>query len=408
MTTLYKLNNSNTISWWEIEIVEDIVPGAELRPTSVDRPQDCLADSVPIGYNTWWGIDHRTQTRQTFNHQFTPASDKPSMSVHEQIRAQIDEQIARKGYSRELPSSPPELPMLAQTWADFVDKAGSYQSEVCHWPGAYIQPKLDGIRCIATPLNLYSRRNKEFTAIPHIEMVMNAFLAHPSLSTLKLDGELYIPGADLQTVQGTVSRKTADPFMYRSVEYHVFDIINKDTMTNRILLLERLAEVLDDLWAIFVPPPGLEKHMTKNCPIKVVPSAYVHGPTDSANFVSILQGTNTEFRNKGYEGVILRNPSAYYQPNYRTFDLIKYKEFADAEFMITDVIPVKNNQGVFVCKTLSGKTFKCTPAWTKERKEQILRYKDNYIGRQLTVKYERLSADGIPLKPIGVRTRDRD
>lgn len=402
MTTLYKMNNSGTISWWEIEEVRE--PLADSIADQFDNQ-----NYIPrLGYNTWWGNDHNHQTRLTDNHQYTTAANRPTMSVAEQIQAQIDEMIARKGYSREVPNSPPELPMLAQTWADFIDKCNSTQSSVEHWESAYVQPKLDGIRCIATPLTLYSRRNKEFTAIPHIEIVMNVFLSHPSIpSTIKLDGELYIQGADLQTIQGTVSRLAPDPFLYRSVEYHVFDVVDTTATTQqRQQTLLDLEAALQELWKDFSPPEGLERHKVKNCPIKIVPTQFIPHSTDSKPFNDELQKYNTEYRNAGYEGTIIRNPSSLYQPNYRTYDLIKYKEFADAEFLITQVLPAKNDMGVFLCKTLNGKTFKCSPAWTHERRRQILRYPDNYIGRQLTVKYERLSAEGIPLKPIGMLLRN--
>jgi len=404
---LYKKNNLGLISWWEIEVVEDAVPSAPTQqpPTSVASPQECLAATVPIGYNVWWGSDHTTRTRQTDNHQFTPASDKPSLSVTAQIESAINEMIARKGYSREIPSAPPELPMLAQTWADFQSKASSDQSEVAHWPDLYFQPKLDGVRCIATPLNLYSRRNLPFTSVPHIEMAMQLLLNHPEFSSIKLDGELYYHNTDLQTIQGIVSRKSYDPFLYREVTYQVFDVVAPLPYKERLTLLNRIEAELRYLWYNYSPPENLRRHRTTNCPVQFVPTGYLNMSTDNPTLPVLLQKMNNEFRSEGYEGIILRNPHALYQPDYRTFDLLKYKEFADAEFIILDVLEAKNGC-VFLCRTLNNKTFKVSPAWTTARKRQALNYKDNYIGRRLTVKYERLSADGIPLKPIGISTRN--
>ena len=401
MTILYKLNNSGTVSWWEIEAVYvEEQPNPE-EDVIVTEERSCI---TATGYNTWWGSDHTTRSRMTQNTQFTPASDKPTLSVESQIHSQIQEKIARKGYSRDIPSSSPELPMLAQTWVDFVEKANSINSRTEHWPSAFIQPKLDGIRCIATPISLYSRRNVAFTSIPHIEMAMNALL-DTEFSSIKLDGELYIQGADLQTIQGVVSSREPNKFLYKSIVYHVFDVVDQSlSMSERVSILDYFQSCINPIWNDYIPE-GIEKPNIP-CPIQIVPTVHEVGPTDDSDFITRLHKHNTLFRNLGYEGTILRNPSAKYQPNYRTFDLIKYKEFADSEFLILDVLPVKNNQGVFLCQTMHGKTFKCSPSWTASRKEAILRYKDNYVGRKLTVKYERLSQEGIPLKPIGVTIRD--
>lgn len=406
MVTLYKVNNLGQISWWEIEEVTG--PAKQYLDdsrTSVDTPQDLFASNpIPIGYNTWWGNDHRTQSRQTDNHQFTPASDKPTMSVHQQIQSQIDEMIARKGYSREIPSRPPEMPMLAQTWADFCVKANSDLSEVSHWPDFFLQPKIDGVRCIATPLSLYSRRNSEITSVPHIEATMNLLLQHPKYSSIKLDGELYFHGADLQTIQSAVLRKSYDPNMYRYITYQVFDVV--DTTLPQHTRLSLLNEVVDELTALW-QQTDMGRHKTSDCPIQSLQTSYHRANTGELATQDIIRKIHNELRDAGYEGVVLRKADALYQCDYRTFDLIKYKDFADAEFLIIDVIEAKDRMGTFVCQTLSGKTFKCAPSWTTERKRQILRYKDNYIGRRLTVKYERISKDGIPLKPIGVTIRDK-
>ena len=377
-STVYKLNHLDTVSWWEI------VPVYE--------------ETVCLGYSVYWGNDHRTQTRITDNQQYTARSDKPSLSVAEQMHSAVSHQIARKGYSREIPTTHPDLPMLAHKWSDFK----------AVWPHYYIQPKYDGVRCMATPYNLTSRTNKAINSVPHIEAAMGLFAAVSSILPagvqLKLDGELYIHGADLQTIQSAVSRNSYDPMMYRYVTYQVFDIVLPLPFSDRQTLLHKLDNYL---LASYKRPPEIDsRYWVKECPITFSPSVYVNEPTDSAETHNLLIRYNKEFRNSNYEGVIVRNPDALYQPNKRTYDLLKYKEFADADFLITDVIEKKNRTGIFLCVTSEGKHFEATPAWTTERKQSLLRYKDRYIGRRLIVKYEKLSKDGIPLKPIGVSTRE--
>jgi DNA ligase 1 len=389
MTVLYKMNKSGTISWWEIES----------SISDQEQPE------TNHGYRTWWGNDHKARTRQTENTQFTYQANRITMSVSEQIEAQISEMIVRKGYSRDIPTTSPELPMLAQTWASFVEKANSEGSKVEHFDSFYYQPKLDGIRCIATPNTLYSRRNLPFTSVPHIELALSTLKDDPEFAAIKLDGELYYHGADLQYIQSIVSKKQFDPFMYKEISYQVFDIVDTElTFEQRHVKLTKVIDRLAELWKYTNFPDNMHRHITPDCPVQLVDTAFLSEPT--INAATIIQRMNTELVNFGYEGLIIRNPQGMYQPNYRSFDLIKYKEFADAEFLILDVVEAKNKLGTFLCQTMAGKRFKVAPAWTSERKRQILRYKDNYVGRLLTVKYEKLSNDGIPLKPIGVIVRE--
>ena len=65
--------------------------------------------------------------------------------------------------------------------------AHKYNPDKADYP-AYIQPKLDGVRCVFTENGAYSRTGKEFKNVDHItESLKNVFLESPSLI---LDGEL--------------------------------------------------------------------------------------------------------------------------------------------------------------------------------------------------------------------------
>merc|ERR1711965_91358 len=53
----------------------------------------------------------------------------------------------------------------------------------------YIQPKLDGIRCLFTANGAFSRNKKQFMNLKHIEMALKPFFAEQP--DVVLDGELY-------------------------------------------------------------------------------------------------------------------------------------------------------------------------------------------------------------------------
>ena len=380
MTTLYKLNNQNKISWWSI------------NPLPENK------------YVVQWGKDH-TNPEAGLNEQVTDGNDKPS-PLEDQIQSKINEMIARRGYTRDVPTATPDLPMLAQTYNEFVRLAESSQSHVQHFEYAYLQPKLDGVRCLATCVSLKSRRNTGITSCPHIEMFFEAFVnKFPRWSSYKFDGELYIHGSDLQTVQSAVARKEYHPMFISHLHYHVFDIVDMERrFHDRLSDLDEFDRDIREFSTYFTPETN--KHwFTNGVPVKTVYTVGTAG-TDHEKFHGDLKKYHSYFMQEGFEGTIIRNAHGYYRPNYRSYDLIKYKEFLDHEFKIVDVVEGKNACAVFVCEVESGKTFRVNPAYTTSRKRQVLRYKENYIDKLLTVKYEKLSREGIPLKPIGLHIRE--
>ena len=66
--------------------------------------------------------------------------------------------------------------------------AHKYNPDKIQYP-AYIQPKLDGVRCIFTKDGAFSRTGKQFKNLRHIESALySLFVTYPKLI---LDGELY-------------------------------------------------------------------------------------------------------------------------------------------------------------------------------------------------------------------------
>ncbi len=74
-------------------------------------------------------------------------------STIEEYYSRIAYQRDRKGYSVEIPTSRPSLPMLAQEYKKNPEFAQTA-----------LQPKLDGIRCIMSNEGLLSRKNRYFTS----------------------------------------------------------------------------------------------------------------------------------------------------------------------------------------------------------------------------------------------------
>lgn len=261
------------------------------------------------------------------------------------------------------------------------------------WGSFYIQPKLNGVRCIADSKGLWSRNGKPFLNIPHIaEALEQVFKDH----NIRLDGELY--NHDHKDKFATFishirKTKEIDPSTFTEskaiVEYHVYDCHFGTGNADFQQRFERLEKILDEIDSPYIK-------LTK---------------TYRVSEVSQIDRYHKRNTDEGYEGSIIRLNSSY--ENKRTFALMKYKDFIDEEFEIVDVLPGKGNWSnaakSVVCKLPSrhgGGTFNAGIKGTKEEGKKMLEEKAKYIGKLGTVVYQELSEYGVPLFPVFHCLRD--
>ena len=107
----------------------------------------------------------------------------------------------------------------------------------------YIQPKLDGVRCLFTKDGAFSRAGNQFMNVEHIEYDLKpVFNRYPNLI---LDGELYNHGLkdDFNKIISLVKKKkpTKDDRIEAEqlVQYHMYDVASMKiaTYTDRNLFL---------------------------------------------------------------------------------------------------------------------------------------------------------------------------
>lgn len=359
------MNNTGKISWWKL-----------------DRQE-----------KTWylsWGQDHTTHEAPTNNCNGYEAATEEEAKA--KCLALVKERVERGGFSYEIPYSVPFRPMLAQT---------HNPDSPPDWEGYAVQPKLDGVRCIATNKGLVTRRNEPITSVPHITEACR-YLP----DDMALDGELYIHRVDLQTIQSYVLRKRPYKLSYM-IEYHVYDSLNIEAnfgvrhceAAHSVADLNRHFE--NDKQNLAEELKLLKQYRVEDFPIKLVTTTFHSGAPD----VEILTDYFKSYTKDHYEGAMIRNLDTPYELNYRSPQLLKYKERQDAEFEIIDIVEAYDSTGTYVCRTEDGNIFEATPKMTKDRKRYLLREKRRYIGKMLTVEYETLSKDGTPLKPIGKAIR---
>jgi len=297
----------------------------------------------------------------------------------------------------------------------------------------YMQPKLDGIRCIAlydhkrinssvdgtfvngtniNPWRLYSRHLNEFLFFDQIVCEFDK-LSTPSvvdgtvydarstpsvvdgtnnITNLKFDGELMIPNIEFHhklteiiNVNNKVKPSKAD-----DVIYHIFDICNTMlSQSHRIAILNNLKET---------------NH------IKIV-------KTVNANFGN-MNDIHKEFVKQGYEGSIIRTKDCMYI-NGRSKHCLKKKDFDTTEYIIKRVLSGTGRDtdcAIFECCTpckkilvnnmtdYISKSFTCRPRGNIEYRKNLFINKP--IGKLLTVQHQGFTEDGIPRFPVGISIRD--
>ena len=270
------------------------------------------------------------------------------------------------------------VPMLAFTFEK--------QGHKIKYP-AFVQKKYDGTRMIAILKNgtctLWSRTRKPITSLPHII----AEIEERFVDDIILDGEAYNHKFknNFEHIIHLVRQETPDKD-HKDVEFHVYDTINGDPFNKRTALLQN---------AFTVGKPKF-KHLVLADTLLV------------QNEAEAIDAFN-RFKEEGYEGAILRNSSGLYV-HKRSADLIKIKEFDDAEFKVIGVEEgrgkLSGHVGAFVCITETGMEFKAKMSGDTEKLKEYFRKPNACIGKMLTVKYQGLTgANNVPRFPIGMRFR---
>jgi ATP-dependent DNA ligase len=288
-----------------------------------------------------------------------------------------------------------------------------------------VQRKLDGGRACAyydMDLNkpvMYTRKLKDLYGNIHIiEDLKSLFAAiNKKYPGIYLDGELYKHGLSLQIISGMMRReeKAKDNIL---LQYHIFDVffpageekMQKLSYTERNIILDDIFKIADFPFLVRVK-------------------------THIVNTFEEETNLYEQFLEEKYEGSIVRNLDSSYEfgvnKEIRTYQVRKRKPRYSAEYEIigyTEGLQGKDKGAIIwilttgkEMTTLDGKKkkiepiqFTSTPVGMnyEERYKLFNMTPENFIttykGKQMTVEYDDISEDGVPLraKAKGVRILD--
>lgn len=344
----------------------------------------------------------------------TVTKGKQGRGVYEQAVSEAQGKIKKqydKGY-RYNKEDLEELPLLAMLAADYRKQGHRIQ-----YP-CFTSVKYDGVRCVAKCVQklsgidilLESRTGQQYD-IPHVKEALRAVMKPGEV----LDGEIYKHGYALQDIVSAVKRtdtqkevdktfKTYDKnpsadnhaeyqealkidMLRPQLEFHVFDMPSEETFDVRMNLMQYY----------------MASRVSFTHPF-IVTTHY-----EIAHSEEEMKAQHKDAVAKGYEGIMLRNYSGVYESGKRSADLQKYKEFLDSEFEIVGWTTDKEGLIVFQCQNdLNDKQFSVIIG-TQEQKATWVSIADQFIGKQITVKYQSRYKDTLlPQFPVGVAIRDYD
>ena len=373
---LYGMDKKNKIKEWRIEVFDkgsySIV---EWKYGYIDSKKIEYQLRVDMGKNI--GKSNETthyhqallEARSKWNKKKDMEGYKEDMNEVKIIeilnKIEIKDEIVYKGVI---------YPMLAQEYKKHIKKVVY---------GCYIQPKLDGYRMLYNnnSKKMTTRTGKDYKILYNTEL----FKELEGIN-YTLDGELYVHDKDFNfEIYGVLRKQKGlteeDKKNLDKIEYHVYDIVDlKRTYEERMIILSELF---------------------KNNSFKKLKNV----KSEKCNTNDDVERWHKEYIENNYEGSMIRNARGMYKCKYRSYDLLKKKDFDDGEYEIVDITSESDSKTmdklvVWVCKTGCGQIFNIRPKGNETERKML--YKENpkkYIGSKLWVKYFGLTENGIPRFP---------
>ena len=304
----------------------------------------------------------------------TTALQQAISEAKSRFKKQLD-----KGYreSKSELTALPIRPMLAQSYIEHQDKVKDDTIYIC-------QPKLNGVRCTVqrhgNKLTFLSRTGKVYDVLYHHNALCKELFDVMPESCV-WDGEIYCHGMPLQDIVSAV--KAYSPAT-KKLQYWVYDTISDELQFERIA---RYRALLAD---------------KKYKQVVACPVDYVKG-------IENIKKKQEDYLAQGFEGLMLRKYSSKYRQGYRSYDLLKYKQYKDFNAKIVGFTSDVNGAIIFMFR-LHGEPFNAVPAFSLKKRQDM--YKEGsskpftFIGKTANIRCVEFSKKGLPIgNPVVTQIR---
>nr|DAG95325.1 MAG TPA: adenylation DNA ligase-like protein [Crassvirales sp.] len=286
------------------------------------------------------------------------------------------------------------LPMLAKSYT------GKVWDKVPVMIGQY---KINGLRCFISAeynngdmfkpikLRFQSREGIYWSTLSNLEEYLLTVLPEDLITAMieeqwSLDGEIYLPGYTVNQINHFV--KDANCVENKALQFWCYDLaVPEMSQSNRLVLIDKY---LDNRITNF---HDYKEHLNNDKRLIRLPSIFITNDNEALKY-------RDEFIGLGFEGLILRNPSADYQYGRRRVGYMeKFKSATDGKFLILDIYKEpKRELPIILCQNdVNTAKFETRLSATHEYQQMILRDKHLYIGKYLFVEFgERSGVEKVP------------
>lgn len=287
------------------------------------------------------------------------------------------------------------LPMLAKSYT------GKVWDKVPVMIGQY---KINGLRCFISAeynngdmfkpikLRFQSREGIYWSTLSNLEEYLLTVLPEDLITAMieeqwSLDGEIYLPGYTVNQINHFV--KDANCVENKALQFWCYDLaVPEMSQSNRLVLIDKY---LDNRITNF---HDYKEHLNNDKRLIRLPSIFITNDNEALKY-------RDEFIGLGFEGLILRNPSADYQYGRRRVGYMeKFKSATDGKFLIVDIYKEpKRELPIILCQNdVNTAKFETRLSATHEYQQMILRDKHLYIGKHLFVEFgERSGVEKVPM-----------
>ena len=299
------------------------------------------------------------------------------------------------------------LPMLAKVLED-NKPFEKYGTMLGQW-------KIDGLRCIIgatdksddlfNPITLtyHSRTGEDWTnkmcwmdeiLLPKISKELLDMMVEEGAC---LDGELYLPGYSVNDINSFV--KNTQLAQHYKLQYWCYDICCENMSA-----IKRSKFLYDNL-----TPSAISLFETKKYHLENKGQLMLLESIEVSNINEAMIARDT-YIDLGFEGLILRNPSAEYQFGKRNQAMFKFKKVDDGKFTIVDITSEhkRSDLPLFVCRNdINDELFECSINKPQDVQREMLIHKEKYIGKYMQVEFRaRSGVNKVPFHARGINIVD--